>query len=66
MIVAQRNLRGDGKVGWWGSCTYAARNIQRHCVQYVIATRGRFIGAVWEDSIFIVVVAFLWNVNVDM
>lgn len=31
--------------------TYAARNIQRHCVQYVIATRGKFTGATCVDAI---------------
>jgi hypothetical protein len=28
-----------------GRFTYAARSIQRHCVQYVMATRGRLTGA---------------------
>lgn len=36
--------------------TYAARNIQRHCVQNVIAMRGRTTGAVCVDAMVRVVV----------
>lgn len=35
-----------------GVFTYAARNIQRHCVQYVTATRGRLTGAFCDVAIF--------------